>query len=106
VQDIVSEHPERFFVAEILREKIFLQYKQEVPYSCQVSPPPTPPPPAGTPMQAPGQRASCHSSSQRKKLTLSSGRSPGTEWECADARKALLGQEGSLLKRQRTKIRW
>jgi GTP-binding protein Era len=43
VQDIVSEHPERFFVAEILREKIFLQYKQEVPYSCQVSPPPTPP---------------------------------------------------------------
>ena len=37
VQDIVSEHPERFFVAEILREKIFLQYKQEVPYACQVS---------------------------------------------------------------------
>ncbi|GAQ80370.1 hypothetical protein KFL_000520430 [Klebsormidium nitens] len=36
-KDIVSEHPERFFVAEILREKIFLQYKQEVPYACQVN---------------------------------------------------------------------
>jgi len=35
-KDIISEHPERFFVAEILREKIFLQYKQEIPYVCQV----------------------------------------------------------------------
>ena len=35
-KDSVSEHPERFFVAEIIREKIFLQYKQEVPYSTQV----------------------------------------------------------------------
>jgi len=35
-KDSISEHPERFFIAEIIREKIFLQYKQEVPYSTQV----------------------------------------------------------------------
>ena len=35
-QDIVSEHPERFFVSEIVREKIFMQYHREVPYACQV----------------------------------------------------------------------
>lgn len=35
-QDIASEHPERFFVAEIVREKIFTQYRNEVPYACQV----------------------------------------------------------------------
>ncbi|KAK8619136.1 hypothetical protein V6N13_133103 [Hibiscus sabdariffa] len=34
-KDIVSEHPERFFVAEIIREKIFMQYRIEVPYACQ-----------------------------------------------------------------------
>ena len=32
-QDIVSEQPERFFVSEIIRKHIFLQYQQEVPYS-------------------------------------------------------------------------
>ncbi|KAG5535926.1 hypothetical protein RHGRI_023639 [Rhododendron griersonianum] len=36
-KDIVSEHPERFFVGEIVREKIFLQYRNEVPYACQVN---------------------------------------------------------------------
>ncbi|XP_047314844.1 GTPase ERA-like, chloroplastic [Impatiens glandulifera] len=36
-KDITSEHPERFFVAEIVREKIFMQYKNEVPYACQVN---------------------------------------------------------------------
>ncbi|KAG6550596.1 hypothetical protein Mapa_007849 [Marchantia paleacea] len=36
-KDIVSEHPERFFVAEIVREKIFLQYRQEIPYVSQVN---------------------------------------------------------------------
>lgn len=36
-KDIASEHPERFFVAEIVREKIFLQYHNEVPYACQVN---------------------------------------------------------------------
>ena len=35
-KDAISEHPERFFIAEIIREKIFMQYKQEVPYSTQV----------------------------------------------------------------------
>ncbi|XP_042460915.1 GTPase ERA-like, chloroplastic isoform X2 [Zingiber officinale] len=37
MQDIASEHPERFFVAEIVREKIFMQYRNEVPYACQVN---------------------------------------------------------------------
>lgn len=36
-KDITSEHPERFFVAEIVREKIFLQYRNEIPYACQVN---------------------------------------------------------------------
>ncbi|KAK3137976.1 hypothetical protein QOZ80_5AG0362800 [Eleusine coracana subsp. coracana] len=36
-KDIASEHPERFFVGEIVREKIFVQYRQEIPYACQVN---------------------------------------------------------------------
>ena len=36
-KDLVSEHPERFFIAEIVREKIFEQFRQEVPYSTQVN---------------------------------------------------------------------
>lgn len=36
-KDIASEHPERFFVSEIVREKIFMQYRDEVPYACQVN---------------------------------------------------------------------
>jgi GTP-binding protein Era len=35
-KDQLSDKPERFFVSEIIREKIFLQYKQEIPYSCEV----------------------------------------------------------------------
>ncbi len=35
--DIVSEHPERFFVAELIREQIFIRYAQEVPYSTTVT---------------------------------------------------------------------
>lgn len=35
-KDQLSEHPERFFVAELIREQIFQQYEQEVPYSCAV----------------------------------------------------------------------
>ena len=35
-QDVVSELPERFFAAEIVREKILLQYGQEIPYVTQV----------------------------------------------------------------------
>ncbi|WP_281616129.1 GTPase Era [Flammeovirga sp. SubArs3] len=32
----LTDKPMRFFVAEIIREKIFLHYKEEVPYSCEV----------------------------------------------------------------------
>jgi GTPase len=32
----LTDKPERFFAAEIIREKIFLHYKKEIPYSCQV----------------------------------------------------------------------
>jgi len=34
--DIVSEQSERFFVAEIIREKIFLATKEEIPYAATV----------------------------------------------------------------------
>lgn len=34
--DIVSEYPERFFVAEIIRENIFERYRDEIPYSTAV----------------------------------------------------------------------
>lgn len=36
-KDMLSEHPERFFIAEIIREKIFELYRQEIPYSTQVN---------------------------------------------------------------------
>ncbi|MDH4461977.1 MAG: GTPase Era [Spirosomataceae bacterium] len=32
----LTDKPERFFASEIIREKIFLNYKKEVPYSCEV----------------------------------------------------------------------
>jgi GTP-binding protein Era len=35
-KQMVSEQPERFFVAEIIREEIFHRYDQEVPYATQV----------------------------------------------------------------------
>jgi GTP-binding protein Era len=35
-KDELTDKPERFFVSEIVREKIFLNYKKEVPYSCEV----------------------------------------------------------------------
>jgi len=35
-KDEITDKPERFFVSEIIREKIFLNYKKEVPYSCEV----------------------------------------------------------------------
>jgi GTP-binding protein Era len=34
--DILSTEPERFFVGEIVREKIFLMYGREIPYSTEV----------------------------------------------------------------------
>ncbi|GIV61914.1 MAG: GTPase Era [Rhodothermaceae bacterium] len=35
--DMLSEHPERFFISEIIREKIFQLYRDEIPYSTQVN---------------------------------------------------------------------
>lgn len=35
-KDQLTDKPEKFFVAEIIREKIFELYKQEIPYSCEV----------------------------------------------------------------------
>jgi len=35
-KDEISDRPMRFFVSEIVREKIFIHCQKEVPYSCQV----------------------------------------------------------------------
>jgi GTP-binding protein Era len=35
-KDQLTDKPSRFFAAEMLREAIFRQYRQEVPYSCEV----------------------------------------------------------------------
>ena len=35
-KDELTDKPERFFAAEMIREKIFLNYKKEIPYSCEV----------------------------------------------------------------------
>jgi len=35
-KDILSEQPVRFFVAELIREQLFLQFQEEIPYSCTV----------------------------------------------------------------------
>lgn len=35
-KDELTDKPERFFAAEIIREKIFLNYQQEIPYSIEV----------------------------------------------------------------------
>lgn len=34
--DQLTDRPERFFVSEIIREKIFILYSDEIPYSCEV----------------------------------------------------------------------
>lgn len=36
-KDQLTDRPERFFVSEIIREKILLIYQQEIPYSCEVA---------------------------------------------------------------------
>jgi GTP-binding protein Era len=36
-QDSLTDESERFFVSEIIREKIFELYDQEIPYACHVS---------------------------------------------------------------------
>lgn len=35
-KDEMTDRPERFFISEIIREKIFLNYRQEIPYSVDV----------------------------------------------------------------------
>ena len=35
-KDELSEHPTRFFVSELIREQLFLQYHEELPYSTTV----------------------------------------------------------------------
>jgi GTP-binding protein Era len=35
-KDTLTDRYERFFAAEMIREKIFLYYEQEIPYSCEV----------------------------------------------------------------------
>ncbi|MCC5915257.1 MAG: GTPase Era [Balneolaceae bacterium] len=32
----LSEHPVRFFVSELIREQVYLQFRDEIPYSCTV----------------------------------------------------------------------
>lgn len=34
--DQLTDRPQRFFVSEIIRENIFLLYREEIPYSCEV----------------------------------------------------------------------
>lgn len=36
-QDMLTDRPERFFVAEIIREQIFLKFEEEIPYGTEVS---------------------------------------------------------------------
>lgn len=36
-KDELTDKPERFFASEIVREKIFLNYKKEIPYSTEVA---------------------------------------------------------------------
>jgi GTP-binding protein Era len=35
-KEMVSEHPERFFIGEMIREQIFHQFREEIPYSTAV----------------------------------------------------------------------
>ena len=35
-KDALTDKPEKFFVSEIIREKILMNYKKEIPYSCEV----------------------------------------------------------------------
>ena len=36
-KDVFTDKNLRFFASEIIREKIFLNYKEEIPYSCEVT---------------------------------------------------------------------
>jgi len=34
---VLTDQPERFFVAELIREQVFFQFQKEIPYSIEVS---------------------------------------------------------------------
>jgi len=34
--ELITQHPERFLVAELIREQIFIQFDQEIPYGAEV----------------------------------------------------------------------
>jgi len=36
-KDTLTDHSERFFVSEIIREKVFTNYKKEIPYSTEIT---------------------------------------------------------------------
>jgi GTP-binding protein Era len=36
-EEMLSTHPQRFFVGEIIREAVFMRYKEEIPYSTEVN---------------------------------------------------------------------
>jgi GTP-binding protein Era len=36
-EDVLTEHPERFFIAELIRETIFEELREEIPYSVAVA---------------------------------------------------------------------
>lgn len=35
--ELLSSHPERFFVSELIREVVFMEYNEEIPYSTEVN---------------------------------------------------------------------
>lgn len=35
--ELLSSHPERFFVSELIREEVFMAYSEEIPYSTEVN---------------------------------------------------------------------
>ena len=36
-QEVLTDQPERFFVAELIREQVFFQFQKEIPYSIEVA---------------------------------------------------------------------
>jgi len=79
--DELSDRSERFFVSEIIREKIFLQFGEEIPYSCEVA---------------------VESFKEEEKLT----RIEATIFVARESQKAiLLGNHGSAIKRLGTAAR-
>ena len=72
LQDAVSQMPERFYVAEIIQEKMFKQYREEIPYSTTVRG-------AGCSDLHPGM-AACTMADQADHATGAGDCVPGTAW--------------------------